>query len=301
MHNWDDFRYFYVVATEGSFSAAAQALGVNHSTVSRRIQVLEEKHGVRLFERTSSGYNMTEAGAGIFDIIEEVNERSHKASRVLLGQDARLAGRLNLTMPHDLFECCMAGPVKAFCEKNPEIELRLLVRHGLRNLADREADLAVRLTPNPPEYLIGKCISQLQHGIYRSPSVDISETTPIICWGSEETIPAWAQKNFRNPRVALRVDDLVSMYAAVKAGIGLARMPCFFPDGVQVSCVERLPIELPLSDWGVWVLSHVDLRRTARVNHCKAFLSEELTKLIPLFEGKLSRYEEGSVKPLISY
>lgn len=295
MHNWDDFRYFHAVATHGSFSAAAQELGVNHSTVSRRIQVLEEKHGVRLFERTSSGYNMTEAGAGIFDIIEEINERSYKASRVLLGQDARLEGRLNLTMPHDLFECCMAKPIKNFCQQHPNIDLRLLVRHGLRNLADREADLAVRMTPNPPDYLIGKCITLLQHGIYRSPSIDVSEATPIVCWGGEEEIPHWATEHLHNPYIALWVDDLVSMYAAVKAGIGLARMPCFYPDGVQVSCVERLRIDLPRSDWGVWVLSHVDLRQTARVNHCKAFLIKTLTECMPLFEGKLSRYEADYV------
>ncbi len=291
MHNWDDFRYFYTVATQGSFSAAAQVLGVNHSTVSRRIQFLEEKHGVRLFDRTSSGYTMTEAGAGIFDIIEEIHERSFKASRVLLGQDARLEGRLNLTMPHDLFECCMAAPIKVFCEQNPNIDLHLLVRHGLRNLADREADLAVRLTPNPPDYLIGKRITYMQHGIYRSPSVDITNATPIVCWGGEDDVPGWAKDHFPNPHIVLRVDDLVSMYAAVKAGIGLARMPCFYPDGVQASCVNRMPIDLPRSDWGVWLLNHVDLRRTARVNHCKEFLSKALTENIPLFEGKLSRFE----------
>ena len=285
MHNWDDFRYFHAVAIHGSFSAAAASLGVNHSTVSRRIQVLEERHGVRLFERTQHGYSLTEPGSTILELIEKMEAHSQKASRVLLGQDARLEGQLNLTMPHDLFSACMAKPVAAFCEQYPGIRLHLMLRHGLKNLANREADMAIRLSRNPPDYLIGKRISRLQHGIYQSSTLQTGESTPIICWGNEDDIPPWAMEHCHNPRIVLRVDDLSGMYHAVKAGLGQARMPCFYPDQLADQTVKRLDVEIPLSDWGVWLLSHADLRETARVKRCKEFLSEELTKMTPLFQG----------------
>lgn len=288
MHNWDDFRYFHAVAQQGSLSAAAHVLGVNHSTVARRIQALEEKHGVRLFERIASGYEMTEAGIAVLEVVEEMYAKSQKASRVLQGKDSRLEGRLNLTMPHDLYECCMAAPLKTFHDQNPDIDIYLSVRHGLRNLANREADIAIRLTPNPPEYLVGKCFTQLQHGIYQSTALAFSDSTPIICWASDHSSLDWANEHFSQPKIVLRVDDLASMYSAVKAGMGIARMPCFYPDALQDSTVQRLRIDLPQSSWGVWLLSHIDLRDTARVAYCKQFLSSEINNLIPLFKGQIS-------------
>lgn len=289
MHSWDDFRYFYAVASHGSFSVAARQLGVNHSTVARRIQVLEERHGVRLFERTRSGYALTEAGASIYDIIEDVHNNTLRASRVMLGQDARLEGSIKLTMPHDLFEACMVEPLKTFCDAYPAIELKLSVTAGLRDLANREADIAVRLTPKPPDYLVGKCITQIQHGLYMRHDLNLDGETPIVIWGGDTHMPSWATETFQQARIALQVDDLASMHAAVRAGYGVARMPCFFADSLQDPQVVRLRVDQPLSDWGVWVLSHVDLRNTARINHCKAFLSEALTELIPLFRGELSQ------------
>ena len=290
MHSWDDFRYFYAVATHGSFSVAGKELGVNHSTVSRRIQILEQHHGVRLFERTRTGYAMTEAGASIFEIIEQINDSCLKASRVLLGQDARLEGKINLTTPHDLYESCLVELFRLFIERNPAIELSLSVTPGLRDLANREADIAVRLTPRPPDYLVGKCITRIQHGIYVRNGLGWEGETPIIVWGGDKHMPEWASTHFEHPKIALRIDDLSSMHAAVAAGYGVARMPCFFPDAVQHPDVARLRIEQPQSDWGLWLLSHVDLRNTARINHCKAFLTEELVSRVPLFTGQLSRF-----------
>lgn len=293
MHNWDDFRYFLAVANHGSFSLAARKLGVNHSTVSRRIQVLEERHGVRLFERTRNGYELTEAGVSIVEIAEQVNEQIMGASRVLLGQDARLEGKIKLTMPHDLFESCMAPHLQRFCMQNPSIKLNLSVTPGLRDLANREADIAVRLTPKPPDYLVGKCITRLQHGLYVRTDIDLSQKTPIILWGGNVEMPEWAEEHLINPYFSLRVDDLASMYAAVNAGFGVARMPCFFPDVINNQDVIRLPIPQARSDWGVWLLSHIDLRNTARINHCKAFLMEVLTDLVPLFAGECSAAAKG--------
>ena len=288
MHNWDDFRYFLSVVETGSFSGAAKQLGVNHSTVSRRIQTLESSHGVRLLERTQSGYQMTDAGASIYDIALELNNHTLKASRILQGQDARLEGEINLTMPHDIFNHILAKPLQLFNQQHPGIRLNLLVSKGLRNMANREADLAVRITANPPEYLIGTRVATLRHALYKSRELCLGDSTPIVVWEKQKDIPHWAIELVDNPQIALRVDDLTSMHQAVKAGFGVARMPCFLPDAIMDSSVERMPINVPPSDWGIWLLSHEDLRTSARVNACRNFIKQYLATQTSLFSGKYS-------------
>jgi DNA-binding transcriptional LysR family regulator len=95
MIDWDDIRFFLAVAQNGNVTAAARALNVNHSTVSRRIAALEEKHGVRLFERIPSGYEMTSAAEDIYHLALELEAKNQQISRRLFGQDSRLQGEIN--------------------------------------------------------------------------------------------------------------------------------------------------------------------------------------------------------------
>ena len=293
MNNWDDIRFFLAVARTGSVSSAAKQLNVNHSTVSRRLRSLEEKHGVRLFERTNDGYEMTGAADSIYELAVELEVRNQQVSRMLLGQDTQLRGRVDLTIPHDIFEFCLSDDLANFLKLHPEIDLNLLVAKGLKNLANREADLAVRLSPSPPDYLIGHKIAQMRHGIYCSSGQQKDDVVNIIAWSDEPQIPDWAKEHFPEAKVSLRVDDLHSMYAAVKAGFGVARMPCYVADAINDCAVLRLPIELPFTHWYLWVLSHVDLRKTARIQRCKQTLIEALQHRKELFEGQCSNYVEA--------
>ncbi len=285
MNNWDDMRYFLAVAREGSLSGAAKVLGVNHSTVSRRIAGLEETHGVRLFNRVRDGYEMSDGAYSIFEQAQAIEVQHQQISRTLFAQDSRLVGPINLTMPHDIFEYCLAPELAQFSKRHPEIELNLLVTKQVRNLASLEADLAIRLTPSPPEYLVGKKVATLQHGIYAANDLNITEQIGLVVWRGESNIPNWAQEHFPMAYIALQVDDLTAMYAAVKAGFGIARMPCYLPDSLIEPGVKKLNIKIARSDWGVWVLNHVDLRKTARVQHCREFLLKALQNKQDLFEG----------------
>ncbi|MEH6577722.1 MAG: LysR family transcriptional regulator [Amphritea sp.] len=297
MNDWDDIRFFLAVAREGSVSGAAKVLGVNHSTVSRRIQGLEGKHGVRLFNRQRDGYEMSESADAIFDQALAIEAQSQQISRTLFGQDTRLEGLVNLTMPHDIFEHCLADELARFRQQHPGIQLNLMVTQGLRNLASREADLAIRLTPSPPDYLVGREVAGLQHGLYAAShigkieslnSLNANGPVGVVLWSGEEHLPEWACEHFPDAYIALRVDDLSSMYAAVKAGFGIARMPCYMPDSIADGSIVRLPVSVPRSDWSVWVLNHVDLRKTARVQRCREFLLQALGQKQGLFEGERS-------------
>ncbi|MEY8194309.1 MAG: LysR family transcriptional regulator [Cycloclasticus sp.] len=293
MNDWDDIRYFLAVARNGNVTSAAKALDVNHSTVSRRIRALEEKHGVRLFERIHSGYEMTDAGSDIFDLALELELRNSQISRQLFGLDNRLQGKINLTMPHDILEFCLIDEIAEFRKKQPDILLNLSVAQGLKNMAAREADVAIRLTNAPPDYLIGKKITSLQHGIYAQKSAKLSGEVPIVVWNGEDELPLWAKTHFPDAKIVLQINDLFSMYCAVKAGIGIARMPCYLPDAYANKEVGRLDLSMPSSDWGVWVLSHVDLKNTARIRYCREFLIDKLTCKKALFEGEESTYLDG--------
>ena len=288
MNDWDDIRYFLAVARCGNVTSAAKMLGVNHSTVSRRIRALEEKHGVRLFERIPTGYEMTDSAADIYELAIEIESKNSQVSRQLFGQDSRLQGKINITMPHDILEYCLIEQLAEFRTFQPNIHLNLFVAKGLKDMAAREADVAIRLTDNPPDYLIGKKVAALQHGIYGNCLISSSDKQPIIVWSGEESLPSWAEEHFPNGEIVMRVDDLYSMYCAVKAGIGIARMPCYLPDVIADEQVERFNIDLPRSTWGVWVLSHIDLRNTARVRCCREFITEKLMEQKALFEGKHS-------------
>jgi len=290
MTNWDDIRYFLSVARCGNLSSAAKELGVNHSTVFRRIQALEERHGVRLFERLPTGYEMNIAASSIYELALELEAKNQQVFRHLFGQDNRLQGEINITMPHDIFDYILAENFAEFKRLHPDIIPNLYIAKGVKNLAAREADVAIRLTAEPPEYLIGKKVASLGHGIYGHTNLDLTTQVPIITWSGEAELPAWAKEHFPQANITLRVDDLYSMYAAVKSGIGIARMPCYLPDVVADASVARLPIELPLSQWGVWVLSHVDLRNTAKVRACREFLTERLLQRKSLFEGEQSQF-----------
>jgi len=291
MTNWDDIRYFLAVARCGNLSTAAKELGVNHSTISRRIQAMEERHGVRLFERLPSGYEMNAAASSIYELALELEAKNQQVFRHLFGQDNRLQGEINLTMPHDIFDYILSNDLVEFKQRQPDILLNLFVAKGVKNLAAREADVAIRLTAEPPDYLIGKKVANLQHGIYARADMDLTTKVSIITWNGESDLPVWAKEHYPGARVAMRVDDLYSMYAAVKSGAGIARMPCYLPDVMGDSSVERLPIKIPLSQWGVWVLSHVDLRNTAKVRCCREFLTEGLVQRKSLFEGGESQFK----------
>ena len=294
MSNWDDIRYFLAVARQGSVSGAAKALNVNHSTVSRRIAGLEKSHGVQLFNRVRDGYEMSEAAFGIYEQAQAIEKQNLQISRTLFGEDSRLEGPINLTMPHDIFEYCLSEELALFQKKHPGIHLNLAVTKGVRNLASREADIAIRLTPEPPDYLVGRQVAGLQHGIYgaKHEVADLmkegmisSEEVSLVVWSGQQGLPHWAEQYFPLAKIALQVDDLTTMYAAVKAGFGLARMPCYLPDSLNDPLLAKLDIPVLRSDWSVWVLNHVDLRKTARVQKLRHFLLEALQSKKALFEG----------------
>ena len=271
-------------------SGAGRALGVRHTTVARRIQALEQHMGTRLFDRSRSGYSMTQAAENLFDDVLKLEEKIQHVDHKTSDQDAALAGLLKLTVAHDLANRLIVPEIGKFLDAYPKIELQLLMTTGLIDLAAREADIAIRMTPSPPEYLVGRELMKLRHGIYGTEEVlnNLSEPVNVILFRSEIDHPAWVTDNFINAKAALHVDDVSTMAVVTKNGIGIAKMPCFIGD--TEPALRRLDVEIQLSTWGIWILNHVDLRATARVRACKDFLQDTLESKRHLIQGDNSLY-----------
>ncbi|MEO1576670.1 MAG: LysR family transcriptional regulator, partial [Pseudomonadota bacterium] len=257
--NWDDVRFFLALCREGSLSRAADALSVNHTTVARRIAALEEALGARLFDRTREGYAMTQAAENMYEPALDMEAHALTINRTVFGQDAELKGSLRLTVPYDFANRILAPALPAFRLKYPAIDLELLTTTDFVDMAAREADIAVRLTARPPEFLVGRKIMPLRHGVYASPDylAERPETPRVILFRSQRTTPEWMQQHFPDAHVVLYTDNVTTMRSAVASGLGLARMPCFVAD--PDPALRRLDLALTPSDWAVWILSHVDL------------------------------------------
>lgn len=290
--NWDDARFFLAVCRTGSVSGAGKSLGVNHTTVARRIAAFEASFGTRLFDRHRDGYVMTQAAENMYDHALRMEEYAHAIDRAMYGRDAELRGPLKLTAPYDFANEIIAPALPAFHKRYPCIELELLTTTGLVDLAAREADLAVRLTAKPPDYLVGRQLLPLRHGVYATRKYLRSKSAParVILFRSETAKPEWVMQHFPDAEVVLRTDNLSTMHAAVAAGLGLARMPCYQTD--RDRRLWRLDLPLSPSTWGVWVLNHVDLRSTARVRVTREFMIELIQSHRQLIVGEASRYAE---------
>jgi DNA-binding transcriptional LysR family regulator len=286
--NWDDLRFFLALNRHKTATQAGLVLGVNHTTIARRAKALEYSLDSQLFQRSQGGYELTQAGENLYQYALGIEDLVQSIDRDIFGRDSQLSGPLKITIAHDVAERLVLSHLKDFHDIYPLIKLELMTTTGLVNMATREADIALRLTPKPPEYLVGKEVARLQHGIYTS-SFYWSENRKrpsVILYNTDSA--EWVKVHFPNAKISMRVDDVGTMCHAVANNMGLARLPCYVGD--TDSRLRRLDIKLDKSTWGIWVLNHVDLRKTVRVRVAREFLINIIEQQLPLIKGEQSLY-----------
>ncbi len=294
MHNvdWDDIRHFLEVVRCGSATQAAVRLGVNHTTVYRRISALEDRLGKSLFERSNNGWVITPVGERIVAFAESMAEDANNIERHILADSHELSGLLRVTAADHCVERLVMPATRKFLQRYPQINLEVVASVDELDLAAREADVALRGTDQPPPNLVGKRIGQIGFAIYgtqalkeRAAADPDAEDLPCITWvGDGHTRPAWMEKSFPNTRRIYRTTSMPVMQAMAREGIGIARLACVLADPDRK--LHRAPARYVEPGPALWVLSHVDLRTTARVRIFRDFLVEELEKQKELIEGK---------------
>ncbi len=297
---WDDLRVVLAVARAGSLAGAARALGVNHSTVFRRLNTFEEQLGVRLFERLANGYALTIAGEEMRASAERVEQEIDRLDRRITGQDLRLQGTLAITTTDTLASCVLAPHLVAFKRAHPAIELNLLLENQYVNLSKRQADIAIRPTLSPPDTLVGRRIAAIAfapfvsaHLLTDKPNPHLGDLDWIAVDESLAHLAAdkWFRATLPGANVVMRSNSLTGLMAAAVSGMGVAMLPCFIGDPSPVLTRLADPVDAAAS--ALWLLTHEDLRHTARVRAFMDFMADALKERCRAFGGATVPFPPG--------
>jgi len=286
--DWDDLRLFLAVARTGSISGAAKQLGVQHSTVSRRMRQFEEKLGSRLIERKTGRYELTQAGQNVMEAAGRIEREVLAVDGALLGKDAQYVGPLKVAALNNMASTVLMPMFAAFNEKWPQIELHIIVSNIDASLSQREADVAIRLTNTPTDTLIGKRIVTVASCIYGSKrylqKVRKQGVQPkwigVDCCDFHKS---WTKQLSTGHSHHVYSDDTQLTHSAVREGVGISILPCFMGDNDPL--LERFSEPDPAHNLGLWVLLHPDLKRTARVLAFRDYISQAINEKKDLFEG----------------
>ncbi len=289
--NWDDLRLFLAVARFGSISGGARQLGVQHSTVSRRIRQLEDKLGVRLFERKRGGYELTRAGEEVEAAALRMESEVLGVDGTLRGRDEALAGPLKVTAINNMASSVLMPMFASFSKAHPEIQLSVVVSNSDASLPQREADVAIRLTNSPPETLIGRRVVTVAsaaygHRDYLRGLHGAPRWIGVECCDFHRD---WTNEVCRGQPHAFVSDDTLLTLSAIREGLGVSYLPCFMGDADPL--LERYRAPDPSHDLGLWILLHPDLRRTARVLAFRDHMARAIDAKRHLFEGRCRRGE----------
>ncbi len=290
--DWSDLQYILAIARNGSLTAAARALGVNHSTVLRRINSFEDVNKVRLFDRQRSGYKLTPEGAELLEAAQEVELVVTNLERKIAGTDDRLEGAIRVTTT-DSFLFYLVGPhLTAFQDKYPGIKLEIVATNHVVSLSKRDADVAIRPSPNQPSALTGTRICDINCALYASRDYWAANKHRAmddqrwlgLSGPMSETLPArWMAKHVPEDRIVLTVDTFMGVYQAACDGAGISVLPCFI--GGEGDELVRLGDVIEPCRNGLWVLTHKDLMNTARYRTFVDYMAESLKREEPRLLG----------------
>lgn len=298
MDNWNDMKLVLAIARAETLSGGAAALGINHSTAFRRLNALEDKIGARLFERLPGGvYHTTTEGERFATTAERVETEAAALSRDVLGRDSRLTGSLRVTSSETLAYQVLTTELARFREAQPGIVVELVIDNRVLSLSRREADIAVRVSrPKEPD-LYGRKLADIAWTIYGAPRL-VAEHGPIaiddqllgrdfVGWGAEVTglaAPDWLGERVEASRIVYRSNSLINQFKAATAGIGYALLPCYLGDA-EPGLVRALETPAAVLTRELWIVTHSDLRKTARVRAFFDIVGEGLAARQAQFAG----------------
>jgi len=291
MENWDNVRYFLAVAEAGTVKAAADSMGVSHTTVLRRIDLFEQEIEAKLFNRLQSGYELTTFGHSILSCTHDVRERIEYLELQVKGQDLKLEGCLRVSQPEN--DVIDMYPIYAeFNRMYPDITLQIISSSEMSNLKRHEVDVVLRFTEKPQDLLVGRCVCQVGFGIYGSKNYfkkfdknpKLSELDWIVFRDFSRKInrahelEEWISKRVEHPKMALQTGSSSDVINAARAGMGVGFIST--EAARKYKELVSLPLDTPVFSLKLWVLTHKDLRHTAMVKAFMEHLSVSLGRAV---------------------
>jgi len=294
---WDDVRFLLAAAREGTLSAAAKELGVDHVTVGRRIAALEEHFRTKLLSRTPDGLAPTSAGQTILEQCETMRSAALALERMVAGQDSRAAGSVRVTATDVISRHILMPVVVALRKSHPELQVDLLTGVRSLDITRREADLAVRVSTVRPadSRLVCRKLGEIGFTLYASSQYLAHHGTPVRGEGLADhdlvgfpgtprlVRPFFMGESLEGARYAVRSNDQYVQLTAAAEDIGICELACFFGDS-HPEVVRVWPEERP-NLRPIWLITHQDLRRAARIRVVSAAIAAAFER-----EAKTLRY-----------
>ena len=304
MLDWQDIQIFLEVARSERLTDAARRLGVDHSTLSRRTRRFEQKLNTQLFERSTHGYHLTEAGQQLLAHAEEMARHAFEAGESLTDKNHQLSGQIRLGVTEGFGTWVIAPLLSAFCERHPGITLDLLALPRVVNLSRHEADLAITVErPVSPGMVISRlCDYRLR--LYASRAYLTRNGTPqhlselgrhrLIGYVDDlifseqlsylEPLLDPAVVGQPGPHFSIRSTSVTTQHAAALQGAGLAVLPCFMAEtGDTLHSVLDDEVEIMRQ---FWITARQEQRRLARVRLLWDYLREALEANRALLMGE---------------
>ncbi len=286
---WDDLRVVIAVFRGGSLKAAAASLEVNVSTVSRRLDSLEDASGLHLFDRTPEGAAPTEAAERLLPFAEQMESASLELSHAIDGFESTPTGLVRLTAPPGLVDHFLGGPLAELSSRYPALQIEVDSSIGYSDLTRREADIALRIARPTSGDLVSVRTGTSGFAVVASPArvrkigkLSRAGDTRWVTYGpSLNHLPETKWIVDRAPEtVAIRSNSLTAQIESVRAGAGATVVPAPFKDFAGLAevpltrALKRSVGELPSR--GLWLVGHRALRSVPRVAVVWDFLLERL-------------------------
>jgi DNA-binding transcriptional LysR family regulator len=276
MFDWDDLRYFLAVARKGTTLGAAAELGISQPTVVRRLSALEEASGVALFDRSPTGYGLTDAGRALLPVAERAAAEMQAATDLLVARRGEAAGQIRLMLP-DSMEEFLWPVLEKFREDWPSVQVQILTSYRPLDLARGECDMAVRVTTKPEsEALLVRPLPSAGWSVYGSRRFADRRPLPespaaldeypligpdgdMVDWQAFH----WLKRIAPNGAIVLRCNSIGGIRTAIRSGIGLAPLPCILANGDP----DLIPCFPPLAEvrTAMWLVTRRELRRLQHV------------------------------------
>ncbi|MEK1942750.1 MAG: LysR family transcriptional regulator [Pseudomonas sp.] len=292
--SWDDLRIIKTLSECGNRADTAKKLGVNVSTVSRRVAQVEKTLGVALFDHRRSGYMLTAEGAELRALAERVELDIVSVARRVSRAGQGPLGKLRITTSDSLLLHFLTPIIADFKTVNKGIAIEVLVGNQTLSLARDESDIAVRATNKPSESLVGRKLATIAWALYGSvkstpasaPFVDgqqwVSYSGALCGLKAASYLECRVEANC----IAYRTDSVAAASAAIVAGLGYGFLPCMLGD-ITPGLVRVGPVVPELSD-DLWLLTHQDIRKSWRVKAFMTFCAAAVANQKPLIEGHLA-------------
>ena len=298
MFDWDELRVFLAVARGGSTSAAARELGVNQTTVSRRLESLERALGVRLVERSQSGAELTEAGRALLDDAEAMGRSATRLAERARALGRETAGAIRVTCSEMTANLALSPLLAEFRQVYPDVAVEMIVTDRWLDLESGQADVALRgAVALPDSNLVARKVSDTEWALYCSveyaarrglpcPGADLNEHALIGGEGDAVELPGMADMLREAPRaeIALRSNSLTSLFEAIRAGFGIGLMPCIMADAEPELVQVRPPS--PQTRTATWLVTRAELKDTPRIRAFIDFMAPRLIALTREFEAR---------------